>query len=395
MPYPLSSVSYTTLACVRLTWLKKWETPSGAGRLGTRLRSGFVRPDEPYPSFYYRYSHDIAHVFGLRIFGIYAHAGVVKIRWWLLFLNLVVIVAPIGAGFIEYRISNASSSEALISIGWIVYFSFLAIVVQACSYAGVKVFHGMTPSVEQCLTRKGMARYERWASVSTALFPQLGWAVLWSALGCLALYLLTLEPVIAEAIHVTWASYLSVGVSVFYLAGGIWWIFAGSLLSIFIAGDGCMRLLPYAPAMTPGLELLVRCYRLAFTGACVGVVLCLTPILTWTSVLPTSGVAVLTTLALVALSFLALIVVAILPDWMLSKAILRHRHRLLTSINDRLPQRPSTAGRVETEEEYLLVWMQTLASTPRGTMSESVVVTIIAALLSSTLPLIITQFISR
>lgn len=364
-------------------------------RLVTRLHSGLVRPDEPYPSFYYRYSHDIAHVLGLRIFGFYAQRGMVKIRWWLLFLNLVFIFAPIGAGFIEYGTSDASFSQALTSIGWISYFSVLAVTVQLCSWAGVKVFHGMTPRLEQCLTHKGMERYERWASISTALFPQLAWAVIWAALGCLALYLLALEPLIAEAIHVTWASYLSVGVSVFYLAGGIWWIFAGSILSICITGDGCMRLLPYAPAMTPGLELLVRCYRLAFAGACVGVVLCLTPVLSWTSVLPTSAIAVLTTLALVFLSFLALIVVAILPDWMLSKAILRDRHSLLTSINDRLPQRPSTIDRVETEDEYLLVWMQTLASTPRGTMSASVVVTIVAALLSSTLPLIISQFISQ
>jgi membrane protein len=363
-------------------------------KIGARFRAGFVRPEESYPNFYYRYSYDIAHVLGLRIFGIYAKDGRVHVRWWLVLVNAAAIFGPIGAGVVANHCDGASLQQASTSIGWIAYFSFLATVVQIFSLGGVHVFHGLTPSLEQCLTKKGMKNYERWASISTALFPQLGWAITWSALGCGALFLITLEPAIATALHVTWASYLSIAISVFYLSGGVWWIFAGSILSYKLTGQGCLRLLPYAPAMTPGIELLIRCYRLTFVGACVGVVLCLTPILTWTSVQPTSPIAVATALALVVLSFFALVVVAILPDWMLSKAILRERHQSLIAINQLLPQRPRNLGAVGEQEEYLLVWMQTLAGAPRGTINESVIVTIIAALLSSTLPLFISKLIN-
>lgn len=356
------------------------------------LRPAFVREDESYPTLYYRYSHDIAHVLGLRVLGRYALEGKVKTRWWLMFVNALVIFAPVVAGIIACTMDNSTSIQAATSIGWIVYFSCLAIIVQLCSIGGVHVFHNLTPNLEQCLTRKGMASYEKWASISTALFPQLIWHVTWSALGCLALFLVTREPAIAEVLHVTWASYVSIAVSVFYLAGGIWWILAGSVLSLFLTRDGCMKLLPYAPAMTPGIESLVRCYRLVFVGACIGAILCLIPILSWTSILPTSPIALGTALGLIIVSFLALIAVAILPDWMISNAILRERHRVLVSINARLPQSPYSAESANSYEDFLLVWMQTLTATPRGTMSASVIVTIVAALVSSTLPLAISRF---
>lgn len=359
-----------------------------------RLRAGCVRPDEWYPNFYYRYSYDIAHVLGLRVFGFYADAGKVKVKPWLVVVNILVILSPIGGGVLATQLGHATRGQTLTSVGWIAYFSMLAVVVQVCSIGGVHVFHGLTPSLEQCLTRKGMDRYERWASIATATLPQLAWAMLWSSLGCLALYVVTLEPSIAAALHITWASYLSVGVSVFYLSGGTWWIFAGSVLSARLAGEGCMRLFAYAPAMTPGIELLVRCYRLAFIGACIGVILCLTPILTWTRALPASAGAVVAAFSLVALSFLALVMVAVIPDWMLSKAILRERHDLLVAINSLLPQRPSSVDGVDPREGYLLSWMQTLVAAPRGTINESVIVTIVTALLSSTLPLVLSKYLS-
>lgn len=360
----------------------------------SRVRRGFIRPDEIYPNLYYRYSHDIANVFGLRILGLYAVDGKVKVRYWLVVANIVIIFVPVLAGAVASRQSGATPDQAFTSIFWIFYFSCLAVVVQACSLGGVHVFHGLTPSLERCLTKKGMDRYERWAAVSTAFLPQLIWAIVWSALGCLALYFLSVDAAVAETLYITWASYLSVAISVIYLSGGIWWVFAGAILSTRIVADGCLRLFPYAPAMTPAIELLVRCYRLAFMGACAGVLLCLTPILTWTRVLPASNVSITIVLSLVALSFLSLLVIAVIPEWMLSKAILRERHVLLSELNDHLVQRPRNVGTLREVGEYKLMWMQTLVTAPRGTISGSVIVTIIAALLSSTVPLFISEIIT-
>lgn len=355
----------------------------------SRLRGAFVRPDERYPDFYYRYSYDIANVFGLRIFGVYAKAGRVKIRWWLATINLLVIIAPIPLGVLAGHLDKSQPEEWMVSVLWISYFSFLAVVVQIFSLAGVHVFHGLTPELEKCLTSLGMRRYERWASISTALIPQLLFAILLSLGGCLCLFLVSREPALATALHITWASYVSVAVSVVYLSGGVWWMFAGAILSTRLVGDGCMRLFPYAPAMTPGVELLVRCYRLAFVGGCAGVLLCLTPILTWVRTVPDSPYAVSSALGLSALSFLALVVIAIVPDWFLSKAILRERHRLMSAINGHLPQRPQAVRSLTDREAYLLAWMQTMASGPRGTINESVIVTLVAALLSASIPVVI------
>lgn len=362
--------------------------------IGSRLRGGFVRPEESYPNFYYRYSYDIAHVLGLRVFGIYAKDGVVQARWALILINIVVILSPIAWSVANDFVNGDSLRDSLIGAGWIAYFSGLTVVVQLFSLVGVHVFHSLTPYLEQCLTKKGMQRYERWASISTALFPQLMWACAWSALGCIVLFSITLEPAIATALNATWPSYISVAISAFYLSGGVWWVFAGSILSWRLAGRGCMRLLPYAPAMTPGLELLIRCYRLSFIGACVGVALCLTPALTWARILPKSSTATAVSMALISLSFLALVVIAILPDWMLTKVILRERHSLLATINECLPQRARALKNVDEREEYLLAWMQTLTGGPRGTVNESTIVTIIAALLSSTLPLMISRLLN-
>lgn len=297
------------------------------------IRNLFVRPDEPYPDFYYRYSYDIANVFGLRVFGVYARDGRVKVRPWLVLVNIVIIFAPIGLGVIAGRAEGSPSEEWIRSVFWITYFSCLAVVVQIFSLGGVHVFHGLTPALEKCLSGKGMRRYENWASVSTALMPQLLFALGLSAVGCACLYFVSREPILADALHITWASYVSVAVTVMYLSGGVWWIFAGSILSIRLAGDGCLRLLPYAPAITPGIELLVRCFRLTFVGACVGVVFCLTPILTWVRNVPNPSFSIASALVLSALSFLALVVVAVIPDWFLSKAILRERHRLIVALN--------------------------------------------------------------
>jgi len=99
-------------------------------------------------------------------------------------------------------------------------------------------------------------------------------------------------------------------------------------------------------------------------------------------------------LGLSALSFLALVTIAIIPDWFLSKAILRERHRLMTAINGNLPQRPQALRSLTDREAYFLSWMQTMASGPRGTINESVIVTLVAALLSASIPVVISFLVT-
>ena len=359
----------------------------GPAQRKRRRRWAWVRrPQEVYPDFYFRYSHDIAHVFGLRIFGIYAIDGRVKVRRWQVIANILLIFTPILLGlFLPAAVAHAKN---LTSLFWLAYFAMLALVVQTFSLGGVHVFHGLTPELEKCLTKTGIRRYEGWAAVSTAFVPQLINAIVWVAAGCLALKLLSLEPSIRTSLSIDWLSYASVAISVTYLSGGIWWIFAGSILAWRLSGEGCMRLNPYAPAETPGIELLVRCYRLTFIGACIGVLLCLTPIISWTAMLSSSAVALAVGGALTVLSFFALLTVSIVPDWMLSKSIMRERHELLTRLEQYLPSNPSHVPSVSSLDSFHQAWMQTLVSSPRSTISGSVIVTFIAALLSAVIPII-------
>ena len=374
--------------------LQAWRS-SIADFVRSRIVTLFVRADEPYPSFYYRYSYDIAHVFGLRIFGAYADNGVVKWRRPVVVANMLLILTPIGLGVLACNMNESTPTQLAISVFWVSYFSVLSLIVQAFSIGGVHVFHSLTPALEACLTPKGMRRYEKWASVSTATAPQLGFALTCVLIGCLCLWALSGIPALAASLHVTWASYVAVAISVTYLSGGVWWVFAGSILSWFLAGEGCMRLSPYAPAMTPGIELLVRCYRLTFVAACVGVMVCLTPIITWTSAVPNSAIALGSAIGLSLLSFIALMVLTVLPDWMLSKAILRERHRLFNEIEDQLPPRPSVVPAPSARESYLLTWMETLASGPRGTINESVVISVVGALFSAAVPVVLGRLLGQ
>ena len=126
-----------------------------------------TRQQLEYPNFYVRYSHDIANVLGLRVCGAYVKNGEVAWKTQLLLVNALVIVSPV---VLRIAFGSAGLDDTTF---WTVYFVCLTVMCQLFSFAGVRVFHRLTPQLEISLTSKGMDNYKRWCSYTTALVPQL------------------------------------------------------------------------------------------------------------------------------------------------------------------------------------------------------------------------------
>lgn len=143
----------------------------------------------------------------------------------------------------------------------------------------------------------------------------------------------------------------------------------------------------YAPIVTPGVELLARCYRLAFYGASVGVGLCLYPILSWAYAVPTTTLLSLVKGGLFVASLSAIMAIALVPQWRLTRTIAEARRAAFTELSSLLPRRPAEVTEdVDERQAFLLTWLQTLAGTRNSTVSESAVVGVLLGAATAMLP---------
>lgn len=365
-----------------------------AARLAPVLKGWVKREEFHYSSFYARYSHDIGNVLNLQMSGFYARDGVVHLRWHRLVILLEVTFAPV---FLSYILLGSYSPEEFGNyIGWVYYFTILGLLAQAAALGGVKLFHGLTTDLELCLTPKGMNNYEQWARVATAPLSQRAFAVLMVSAAWLMLRSLSITPGFENVVPINPISYLTVGICVTYVSGGVWWAFAGSILAVRLSSSGCMRLLPYAPAQTPGLESLLRLYRIVFTIASVGAAACLTPIYTWTRQAAVQADQIRPWLYLLSgLASAALLFLAVLPDVALTRAISETRRALIHQLTARLPLSPTAVDAPTAGQNYMQTWLQTLTSSAPATISESVIVTFLTTAISTTAPFVVSYILAK
>lgn len=351
-----------------------------------------TRPQLDYPNFYVRYSHDIANVLGLRICGAYVKGGEVAWKKHLVVVNILVVFSPI---FLRLACGSVGFNDTTV---WTGYFVGLTVVCQLFSFSGVHVFHRLTPQLENCLTNKGMEHYKRWCSYSTALVPQLLASVFSVILAAWILHGIASKHIMQGGVDsIFWLAYIT---SAVYLSGGVWWIIAGAILSWVISRPGCMKLFHPAPAFTPGVEELIRCYRMAFAGASIGCFSCLLPWLAWKKNIGESIFDSASTLYLCVLAFISLSLIGILPDWMLSYVVQSERRDIIERLWRYVPEVSDIVcdgldvvdSETEVNSQFILDYVAIVVSTPKTTASAGIV-SLGVAMFSSFIPILLTELV--
>jgi len=344
-----------------------------------------------YPSLHYRYSHDIANVINLRMAGFRAHNGVVNWKLSRAMPFAAMSISPFLVAAVAARYEYVPTSEVNAYLGWIFYMLILGFVfVPLFARIGVSLFHGLTPALEEALTPEGRRAYDRWADFWTASTPQYVFAAVFGAGAGIALkYASQADTTGSVNIHVGIASYVSVVVTGFLVACGAYWSIGGSALSYMLSVPGRLRLSPYAPASTPGLEMLSRYYRLAFYAVSIGVALCMVPILSWAYASPGSWHLAWVKRVLFGVSVCTSLVVGIVPQLFLSRAVARERRISFNEVSTRLDTMRIATGTATNEDSVHIAWLQTLTASRVSTLSESAIVGIVVGAATTLAPLVV------
>lgn len=354
-------------------------------------RAAWVRSDAQYPSLHYRYSHDIANVLEFQVVGTYAQSG--KVLWKKSQVALVVIIAlvPLGLAVLlaVMGVSHPPRELGLAYFGWLFYFLFLALFEVGTAWAGVSVFLNLTDSLESLLTKKGLGAYHRWANMATAPMPQLLFAIVFCFVSCAALWVAASVHGMDVRLYVAAPSYIAVAVSSFFISQGMYWIVAGTVLSISLTRPANMKLSWHSPAYTPGIELLARCYRLAFYGSSAGVALCLFPLLTWLYKGPSSDALLAIRIGLFVGSVTAALLIAVIPQWRLSTVVSQQRRLTIANIESLLPSDASSIIPGKPSDPTVLAWLQLVSTSPSTTVQNSTIAGILLGLAAVALPYII------
>lgn len=352
-------------------------------------RPPFSYPATAGPTLYYRYSHDIANVLGLRVAGYYAVDGKVKWKPWPALASLAAISSPLALAAMDSCVHPVPAAQQGAYVGWLSYFAALAVVATVFSRIGVETFHRLTPYLEDALTEDGRLAYDRWSDVSTSLLPQALAGVVTAVAAVVALLLTSGIPGIGTELYVSIASYWSLAVTGFYISGGPYWILAGTILSVPLTEPRRMQLNQYSPSLTPGLELLARCYNLAFVLCALGVSLVLIPMLSWAYSAPSSPMVFWIKGFLFVAGFGAVVTVALVPQYRLSHAVAESRRAELTRVTSALARNQASPAKEDASQAVLLTQLQTLTASPPATVASSTIVAVIVGLLSVAFPYVI------
>ena len=350
------------------------------------FQQGIQLPKKSYPSLHHRYSHDIANVVVLRVFGVHATNGVVHWRKRRAITVVLIAFVPLAVAFALPVPPSVSGGLLLTHYFWVAYFCALGIAVAAFAWGGVLVFHRLTPDLEEMLTSRGRRAYDRWADIATAPIPQVAFAMIFALSAMLALRLASMAIGDSSNLYLSPASYMAVGFSSLLISSGGYWIIAGTILSGVLGRAAHIRLFWLSPATTPGLELLARCYRLAFYGASVGVALCLFPILNWAYGIQNSTMLEIVKGGLFVVSVVVVLAVAIIPQWQLSSVVADTRRNTLKDLQAQLP---AAIDRNSDQAQGAANLIGVAAASASTTVKESTVAGVLLGLATALLPYIL------
>lgn len=294
--------------------------------------------------------------------------------------------APIVLAFVLMAVQPVPEGTMREYLIWLFYFPGLGMASLALAVGGVRMFHSLTPELEDMLTDRGRRAYDQWSDVWTSTGTQLLAGFGFSGSAAVALLLASQAPGVEDTLYVSPASVLAVLVSAFFISGGAYWIIAGTVLSVVLTQPGRLNLNWYAPVATPGIELLARCYRFAFYGSCVGVFLCLLPILSWAYRVDDSMRLDVVKFSLFVVSLATTLAIAAVPQWHLTRVVAAERRRAIREVTARLPSDPARLGRTDEQDAFLVGCLQTLSTSPTSTVSQSAIVGVLLGLAAAVTP---------
>jgi hypothetical protein len=357
----------------------------------SQWRSSWIRPQIQYPSLHYRYAYDIANVLELKTIGLYAQSGRVRWRKSYSVVAAAIALAPLGLALTLTGTDLARPPRHLTGgyFGWLVYFFFLTLFEIVVSLTGVTVFHNLTDHLEKVLTQRGRDTYDRWANLTTSNGPQLAFAIIFAGVACVALWVASSVHGMNSRLYIALPSYLAVAICSYFISQGAYWVVTGTFLSILLTQANQMEPSWYAPAYTPGIELLARCYRLAFYSASLGVALCLFPLLTWVYKSPDSGPLLVVKIGLFVASVTTALIIAIIPQWRLSMVVANQRRGAIEQLEALLPSDVNSFVSGKQSDPVILSWLQLVSASPSSTVQNSTIAGIFLGLATAVLPYIV------
>lgn len=291
-----------------------------------------------------QYPHAISRVFALRIAGVRVCKG--EPSWSIRKAAPFILVSavPLATSLIMEWISPSQTPLVQSYLGWHLYFILLDFISVLLPWFACQIFYRLMNDLEELLTVEGRKAYHMWAERYTHWCPQVIFMITAGCGGVLALYLAVRVPGVDGKLYVTPTSYSATFWASFLVANSIYWISLGTVLSHAVTRRGRMILMWAAPARTPGLEGLARCYRHGFYMAAIGAAAYLTPLLYLAYPSPSSLEFDILKSALLLLSVTSTLAIAVLPQWWLSEVVSSTRAESLRSLRAKLPSKINEVG---------------------------------------------------
>lgn len=304
----------------------------------------------------------------------------------LLFLPLVGSLAdparwpPTPKRFVEYVILQC-------------WFVVLEVVVIGVAYVGCRTFLALAPDLDRMLTERGLAAYNDWATDKLRAPSQVFALIAGGVLGVEALAFVEVTLGDRSRIHVTVWSYLAVFLAAALAGVGAYWAAHGAGLAIRLSKQGRLQLLWLVPVRTPGIERLSRCYREMFFCAVIGTSLYLAPFLYWTYNLqdsPTTedvhGWVTGANLAFIAAAIGVWVVLGAIPQWFLSRAVIRARLRDIRRLSRRLERSRVNHGASASETLAVAGLLKQASDSPTTTINDRTIAAVIVGVAVASLP---------
>lgn len=337
-----------------------------------------------------RYPFDIERVLVLRLAGVRVRDNEPYWHWRAPTPLLILSILPILMSFTIETIWPSGSPLISSYYGWHLFFIFINFLAVLFPWAGCRLFYGLTEDLDAMLTDDGRAMYHQWADWTTRRTPQVLAMTTTAIGGVAALHIAQAVPGISARLYVTPTSYLATFLTSFLVANSIYWIIAGTVLGYLLTRAGRLNLMWAAPARTPGIESLAKCYRQSFYMSSIGTAVCMIPLLFWAYQLPASVELSAVKIALLVLSLTSTVAIAILPQWWLSSVVSHFRHESLRALQQELSKSiTDVADWSDKNISQLTSLIKAVGDSPSTTVNDRTVVALLLGATTAVLPYLI------
>ncbi|MEV0735425.1 hypothetical protein AB0I51_05545 [Streptomyces sp. NPDC050549] len=298
-----------------------------------------------------------------------------------------VVAAPFALALAHDLIAQISTDTLSRRYFWLAYFSFVDVLCVWSQWVSCHMFHSLTPDLDDMLSARGKGAVHGWLDAKTSAVAQ--GTVMMSGAGSAAflVYIASRSPKMTQLLSIDLASYVSAAITGACVFNCMYWLAQGAHFARVVTRPGYLELSWISPANTPGVELLVRCYRMGSLLAAVGSAACIFPWVYWMNHAEPTILLRIAKWFLVVLSAGVLIPISFVPQWRLSMAVSEYRISVIRRISRELPVHPPTQGSQLTNDLALRVdILEKVSSSPSGVIDKQSVAGALLALATALIP---------